>query len=55
MALLNELHELVKGKVKSIVRAHDTSRVIECLVSLGDEKIRYYKNANKYYNDSYSQ
>jgi hypothetical protein len=38
--LLTELHELVKGKVKTIVHAHDTSRVVECLVSLADEKIR---------------
>ena len=39
-ALLKELHDLVKGKVKLIVYAHDTSRVIECLASLGDQAIR---------------
>ena len=38
--LLNELLELVKGNVSKIIYAHDTVRVIECLVALGDESIR---------------
>jgi len=38
--LLNELHQLVKGSVGKIIFAHDTVRVVECLVSLGDESIR---------------
>ena len=39
--LLNELHQLVKGNVGKIIFAHDTVRVIECLVAQGDENIRY--------------
>jgi len=38
--LLNELHRLVKGNVGKIIFAHDTVRVIECLVAQGDENIR---------------
>jgi len=38
--LLNELHQLVKGNVGKIIFAHDTVRVIECLVAQGDETIR---------------
>lgn len=38
--LLNELHQLVKGNVSKIIYAHDTVRVIECLMALGDESIR---------------
>lgn len=38
--LLNELHQLVKGNIAKIIYAHDTVRVVECLVALGDEKIR---------------
>ena len=33
--LLNELHQLVKGNVGKIIFAHDTVRVIECLVAQG--------------------
>ena len=38
--LLNELHQLVKGNVSKIIYAHDTVRVIECLMALGGEQIR---------------
>ncbi len=38
--LLKELLGLVKGNVAKIIYAHDTVRVIECLVALGDESIR---------------
>ena len=38
--LLNDLHKLVKGNVSKIIYAHDTVRVIECLMALGDESIR---------------
>jgi len=38
--LLKELHGLVKGNVEKIIFAHDTVRVIECLMALGSPEIR---------------
>jgi len=38
--LLNELHSLVKGNIKKIIFAHDTVRVVECLMALGSSDIR---------------
>jgi pumilio family protein 6 len=38
--LLKELHDLVKGQVIKLIYAHDTVRVIECLVAQGNESIR---------------
>jgi len=38
--LTRELHALVKGNIKKMIYAHDTVRVVECLVALGDESIR---------------
>jgi len=38
--LLAELHGLVKGNVQKIIFAHDTVRVIECLMALGSPEIR---------------
>lgn len=32
--------DLVKGKLKTLVFAHDTCRVIECLFSLNQEDVR---------------
>jgi len=39
-SLLKELHSLVKGNVEKIIFAHDTVRVIECLMALGSPEIR---------------
>ncbi|MCL4126458.1 UNVERIFIED_CONTAM: hypothetical protein GTU68_064076 [Idotea baltica] len=38
--LMKELYALIKGKIKSLVYAHDTVRVIETLVSLGGDEFR---------------
>jgi len=38
--LLKELHECVKGNIKKIIFSHDTVRVVECLMALGNEEIR---------------
>jgi len=38
--LVDKLYDLVKTHVKKLVVAHDTARVIECLLARGDEKIR---------------
>merc|ERR1719383_476774 len=38
--LVQELHSLVKGNIKKIIFAHDTVRVIECLMALGSSDIR---------------
>jgi len=38
--LLKELHSLVKGNIKKIIYSHDTVRVVECLMALGNEEIR---------------
>merc|ERR1712025_473291 len=38
--LTKDLHELVKGNIKKIIFAHDTVRVVECLMALGSEEIR---------------
>ena len=40
MELVDKLYDLVKTHVKKLVFAHDTARVIECLLARGDEKIR---------------
>jgi len=38
--LINELHSLVKGNIKKLIFAHDTVRVVECLMALGTPEIR---------------
>merc|ERR1719342_727837 len=38
--LTAELHKLVQGNIKKIIFAHDTVRVVECLMALGSEEIR---------------
>lgn len=38
--LLTELHSLIKGNVSKIIHAHDTVRVVECLVALGSSEIK---------------
>jgi len=38
--LTKDLHVLVKGNIKKIIFAHDTVRVVECLMALGSEEIR---------------
>merc|ERR1711962_383604 len=37
--LASELHALVKGNIKKIIFAHDTVRVVECLMAMGDEAV----------------
>uniref|UniRef100_A0A8C5LIX3 Pumilio homolog 3 n=1 Tax=Leptobrachium leishanense TaxID=445787 RepID=A0A8C5LIX3_9ANUR len=38
--LMNDLEKLLKGNVKSIAFAHDTTRVIQCYVKYADERRR---------------
>jgi len=38
--LIKELHSLIKGNVKKIIFAHDTVRVVECLMAIGSEEVR---------------
>lgn len=38
--LMNDLEKLLKGNVKSIAFAHDTTRVIQCYIKYADEKRR---------------
>jgi len=38
--LLDELHSLIKGNIKKLIFAHDTVRVVECLMALGSSQIR---------------
>merc|ERR1719232_1920144 len=38
--LASELHSLVKGNIKKIIFAHDTVRVVECLMAVGNQEIR---------------
>jgi len=38
--LVQELHSLVQGNIKKIIFAHDTVRVVECLMAVGSEDIR---------------
>jgi len=38
--LTSELHALVKGNIKKIIFAHDTVRVVECLMAHGDEGVK---------------
>jgi len=38
--LTTELHSLVKGNIKKIIFAHDTVRVVECLMALGTQEIK---------------
>ncbi|CAH2294041.1 pumilio homolog 3 [Pelobates cultripes] len=38
--LMNDLQKLLKGNVKSIAFAHDTTRVIQCYIKHADEKRR---------------
>jgi len=40
MKLVQELHSLVQGNIKKIIFAHDTVRVVECLMAVGSEDIR---------------
>jgi hypothetical protein len=35
-----KLHADVKGNVKKLIYAHDTVRVIECLMAIGDVDVR---------------
>ncbi|KFV07573.1 Pumilio domain-containing protein KIAA0020, partial [Tauraco erythrolophus] len=38
--LMNELHKLLHGKIKSLAFAHDSTRVIQCFIQYGNEKQR---------------
>ncbi|KAJ8393949.1 hypothetical protein AAFF_G00054820 [Aldrovandia affinis] len=38
--LMNELQDLVRGKVKAIAFAHDSTRVLQCFIQFGDDKQR---------------
>ncbi|XP_044302179.1 pumilio homolog 3 isoform X2 [Varanus komodoensis] len=38
--LLGELQELLRGKIKNMAFAHDSTRVIQCYIQFGDEKQR---------------
>jgi len=38
--LTQELHSLVQGNIKKIIFAHDTVRVVECLMAVGSVEIR---------------
>ncbi|KAJ8260893.1 hypothetical protein COCON_G00166160 [Conger conger] len=38
--LMNELQELVRGKIKAIAFAHDSTRVLQCFIQFGDDKQR---------------
>ncbi|NWH73713.1 PUM3 protein, partial [Piaya cayana] len=38
--LMNELQKLLHGKIKSLAFAHDSTRVIQCLIQYGSEKQR---------------
>ncbi|XP_036385117.1 pumilio homolog 3 [Megalops cyprinoides] len=38
--LMNELQELVHGKVKAIAFAHDSTRVLQCFIQFGNDKQR---------------
>lgn len=40
LELCDRLYATVKGNISKIIFAHDTVRVIQCLMALGDEKIR---------------
>lgn len=38
--LTADLHKLVKGNIKKIIFAHDTVRVIECLMAMGSDEMK---------------
>ncbi|XP_074850939.1 pumilio homolog 3 [Carettochelys insculpta] len=38
--LMNELHKLLQGKIKSMAFAHDSTRVIQCFIRYGNDKQR---------------
>ncbi|KAJ7987073.1 hypothetical protein DPEC_G00334970 [Dallia pectoralis] len=38
--LMKELQELIKGKIKTIAFAHDSTRVLQCFIQFGDDKQR---------------
>ncbi|CAB1352230.1 unnamed protein product [Coregonus sp. 'balchen'] len=38
--LMKELQELVKGKIKTIAFAHDSTRVLQCFIRFGNDKQR---------------
>ncbi|MBN3310638.1 PUM3 protein, partial [Amia calva] len=38
--LMNELQELINGKIKSIAFAHDSTRVLQCFIQFGNDKQR---------------
>ncbi|KAM6329465.1 pumilio homolog 3 isoform 6-T12 [Alca torda] len=38
--LMNELQKLLRGKIKSLAFAHDSTRVIQCFIQYGNEKQR---------------
>merc|ERR1711942_472273 len=40
LKLASQLHALVKGNIKKIIFAHDTVRVVECLMAMGDEAVK---------------
>lgn len=37
---VSEIHGMLKGKVKELIFAHDTCRVVECLVASGGTDVR---------------
>ncbi|XP_032657682.1 pumilio homolog 3 isoform X1 [Chelonoidis abingdonii] len=38
--LINELHKLLQGKIKTMAFAHDSTRVIQCFIQYGNDKQR---------------
>ncbi|XP_043402411.1 pumilio homolog 3 isoform X3 [Chelonia mydas] len=38
--LINELHKLLQGKIKTMAFAHDSTRVIQCFIRYGNDKQR---------------
>ena len=38
--LVSELHSVLKGNMKKLIYAHDTVRVVECLMATGTQEIR---------------
>jgi pumilio family protein 6 len=40
LKLTGELHSLVKGNIKKIIFAHDTVRVVECLMAMGSDEVK---------------
>ncbi|XP_066507322.1 pumilio homolog 3 [Hoplias malabaricus] len=38
--MLKDLHDLVRGKIKTIAFAHDSTRVLQCFIQFGNDKQR---------------